>query len=223
MGLPEDNDAEFTVVMANFEKHQTRKDIQSMQYIRLATNIYMDEKFMMLTSLQRDIFFYLLTAAGRQMHRKDGELTGQLRTSVRAIAKQTQSKYTATRLAVSRLEEFHILKSYSRNVPVPRVEKSRVENTWDIEAIYNAYPRKDGKANGLKKLQKIIKSTEQFNEILNGAQKLKEFHEAKGTEQRFIPLFSTWVNAERWKDELSDANGATHTPRKKAWNEQPIW
>ena len=48
--LPESNNEEFTITIPNFYKHQTRKDIKSMQYIRISTDIYMDEKFMMLTS-----------------------------------------------------------------------------------------------------------------------------------------------------------------------------
>lgn len=69
------------------------------------------------------------------------------------------------------------------------------------EAVYARYPRKLGKADGIKKL--IVRLKGGLDPTLAG-QALDRFlahHKAKGTESDFLPYFSTWVgDLDDWLD-----------------------
>jgi hypothetical protein len=40
-------------------------------------------------------------------------------------------------------------------------------------------------------------------EIIDGAKRFADFCQSEGTEQRYIPHAATWLNNERWEDELT--------------------
>lgn len=75
-------------------------------------------------------------------------------------------------------------------------------DTPEFEAIWKAYPRKVGKGAARKAWAKARKVAS-FEEIASG---LAAFvASSTGTEQRFIPHPSTWLNEERWNDEQGHA------------------
>jgi hypothetical protein len=74
--------------------------------------------------------------------------------------------------------------------------------TFDLEQIYSAYPKKQGKKKGIEKLLKLIKTQEQFDLILQGAKSYSEYCSENNTDSKYIKQFSTWVNGEHWNDEL---------------------
>lgn len=76
----------------------------------------------------------------------------------------------------------------------------KVAVKFDLDKIYNAYPRKKGKAAGLKKLQSTIKTLEQYEAVMAGVERYAT--ECAGKEQQYIKHFSTWVNQEGWHDGL---------------------
>lgn len=73
---------------------------------------------------------------------------------------------------------------------------------FDLEYIYQHYPKKQGKKKGIEKLSKIIKTQDTFDLILQGAKKYSEYCAENNTESRYIKQFSTWVNGEHWNDEF---------------------
>jgi hypothetical protein len=70
--------------------------------------------------------------------------------------------------------------------------------------IYQAYPRKLGKARGLEALTKL--STEQLSTVLGRARAFAADCQRLRTATEYIPHFATWVRQRRWEDEQS-ANG----------------
>jgi hypothetical protein len=85
------------------------------------------------------------------------------------------------------------------NKKVKTKSSKRCVNEFDIAAIYAAYPRKVGKAAGIKKLQSIITEKETYDKILSCAQRYAR--ESAGGDLKYIKHFSTWVNQESWLDE----------------------
>ena len=111
--------------------------------------------------------------------------------------------------------------NHTRNLQVtskslaPRKEKKRIDknicvlesskrcvNKFNIDDIYAVYPRKQGKAAGVKKLNGLIKTQEQFDLILQGAKNYAKYVERSKTEKQYIKQFSSWVNQESWNDVL---------------------
>lgn len=74
------------------------------------------------------------------------------------------------------------------------------KNLFDL--FWENYPRKVGKKTAKKSFEKL--SAVQQKDALDGLEKYCEYWEAEGTEKQFIPHASTWLNQERWEDELED-------------------
>ncbi len=85
----------------------------------------------------------------------------------------------------------------------------------DLAAVYDAYPKKAGKAIGLKKLAAKLKSGGDYETILKAAHEMAQLW--RGQDMQFCPEFKTWVNQERWQDERQagpsrPSRGAGMTP-----------
>lgn len=107
----------------------------------------------------------------------------------------------------------------------PREEKSRAEQRgrdskekgggW-AERIYQAYPRKVAKPNGLKAIEKALRSV--APEVL--LQRTQEYaRQRDGTELEFTPHPATWFNQERYND-ISIASSAGSVPVIRAASER---
>ena len=93
-----------------------------------------------------------------------------------------------------------------RNFSTVRVEpqfllnsKETVENRYTnrFEDFWSAYPRREAKGQAFKAWRKAIKVHNQ-QMIIEAA---KRYGESYTGEYQFIPLASSWLNAERWLDE----------------------
>jgi hypothetical protein len=103
--------------------------------------------------------------------------------------------------------------NHTRNLQVktkslaPRKEKKRKEkniskkSNFDIDLIYAEYPKKVGKAAGIKKLHSAIKTQSDYDKVMCGVKQYKQFCLDENTDQKYIKQFSTWVNNECWNDE----------------------
>lgn len=82
----------------------------------------------------------------------------------------------------------------------PHCHKEIIEEKlkFDFEEIYKLYPRKLGKANGIKKLKSTIRTQSQFEELRRAVRNFITFHQRAGTGPTFIPYFSSFVSV--WTD-----------------------
>ena len=77
----------------------------------------------------------------------------------------------------------------------------------DLEAIYKLYPRKEGKAQGLKKLKADIKTPELEQKCLLALNNFINHHRSLGTDPKYMPHFKTWATS--WTDCLEEDYGKT--------------
>lgn len=77
---------------------------------------------------------------------------------------------------------------------------------FDFESVYREYPRKEGKSIGLKKLKALITTQEEFDTLLAGTKRFAYLSRAK--EPKYIPLFSTFVEQQRWLDSVTTPAGS---------------
>ena len=79
-------------------------------------------------------------------------------------------------------------------------EGKGTNNTASTDAgeIYALYPRKEGRADAIKAIEKAMRKTtvEVLKEAVSAFAKAKE-----GQETKFIPHPATWFNGERWLDD----------------------
>jgi phage replication O-like protein O len=77
--------------------------------------------------------------------------------------------------------------------------------------FWELYPNKKGKAKAKAIYQK---HATHHQDILKGLQAYLSYWKAKGTEMQYIPHPATWLNQERWTDELNDSKPVATTARK---------
>lgn len=94
------------------------------------------------------------------------------------------------------------LTTTNKNVKNIKNVKKYDQSHFDLDEIYNAYPKKVGKKKGLDKLKKKIRNQEDFDLILSGAKKYADHCDLNQTDKKYIKHFSTWVNQECWNDEI---------------------
>lgn len=68
----------------------------------------------------------------------------------------------------------------------------------DFEAIYRIYPRKEGKAYGMRNLIARVKDKETYDRVMKAAMNYAELCRVRGTEKQYIKMFGTFVN--NWTD-----------------------
>jgi len=83
----------------------------------------------------------------------------------------------------------------------PQGEKKRLEKQFN--EFWKSYPKKQGKKTAQRAYLKLKPSPELHKDILEALEKhimSQQWQEESG---KFIPLPTTWLNQERWNDELS--------------------
>lgn len=72
---------------------------------------------------------------------------------------------------------------------------------FDFAAIYAMYPRKVGKARGLKLCASKVKSEQKYQQLASAAQEMERLWSGATRDQlKFCPQFDTWVSKDRWLD-----------------------
>lgn len=74
------------------------------------------------------------------------------------------------------------------------------EKENNFEEFWKKYPRKIGKQKA--KLQ-YAKIQEQHEQVMEGLEKYLQYWQKKKTEMDFIPHPNTWLNQQRWQDEIT--------------------
>lgn len=87
---------------------------------------------------------------------------------------------------------------------------------FDFEFLYKKYPRKIGKASGMKKLKKIIKNNEQYSFFESCLDNYIAYIKREKIRPEFILHFSTFVN--RFKDYEPAETGLTHVVQPKDYS-----
>ena len=102
------------------------------------------------------------------------------------------------------------------NRPEPSVQNDRFDEWWEH------YPKKVGKGQARTAFRRALKKID-LDTLIDGTRQLAAHHQQAGTDKKFIPNPSTWLNGERWDDELIPADGE-RTPSVDevlSWNVTP--
>lgn len=85
-----------------------------------------------------------------------------------------------------------------------------------FSAFWQAYPRRIGKGAARVAFDKAIRFCDP-NEIIQAAIAYAAYCEEMGIEMQFRPHASTWLNQERWEDDLEAEKQATKQEKKHDW------
>jgi hypothetical protein len=70
--------------------------------------------------------------------------------------------------------------------------------TFDFEKVYERYPRKEGKTDGLKKCHIDIKSQEDYNALEKAVERYSKTCREERREKKYIKQFSSFMST--WRD-----------------------
>jgi hypothetical protein len=99
------------------------------------------------------------------------------------------------------------LKDYLRLVaPPPRAKPSPSTPKFLFQELYEIYPKKMGRAQGIKKCEREIRSPEEFQALKKAIENFSKFHRTRNTEAQYLPYFSTFMNF--WRDWLDPDVGS---------------
>ena len=106
-------------------------------------------------------------------------------------------------------------------IEVKSVNKKTKNNYSDEfeKEFWSIYPRRDSKKRAVEKYVSLRKSGVALDTIINGLKSYIKHWRLSGTEPSFIPMASTWLNQERYEDELlSESKTAKKLILKKNFN-----
>ena len=99
--------------------------------------------------------------------------------------------------------EIEIGKSKSKDKSLAHQKVSVVS---DFDAFWSAYPRKVGKGAASKSFDRAIMKTD-LKTMLDAIEAQKQSEQWRRDGGQFIPYPATWLNQERWADEVQSADG----------------
>ena len=102
------------------------------------------------------------------------------------------------------------LKAIERKAPpfIPLVPPSSSETAF--ADFWKAYPKKVGKRIAKKSYEKQCKEKGVTSAISTAIEKYKQLWKQQKTKKQFIPHASTWLNGQRWKDEIEIGASQTY-------------
>ena len=117
-----------------------------------------------------------------------------------------------------------------KNRNIEPEEESPIIPFSDFDQFWELYPLKLAKQKAEKSFNKAIKGGVTAKVIIDGVLAFVEFENRKGTQRKYLPHPTTWLNGERWNDDYTTDHASTdHTNRKTTQSErlnafgQAIW
>ena len=190
----------------NWDKYNARTDSVRPQWFKLDNSLATSQSFFELDCDQKWLWVTILSLVSQ----KNGDPIIWSSRYITAITKISPKRQDETidifekfvRLRVSRASAVRDSHLEERRGEEKRREESNAH--FDLESLYQKFPRKMGKAEGLKKLRKEIQSQDDFDAVAQAIDRFKAHHSQ--TDPKFIPYFSTFTTT--WKDWLDPNTGS---------------
>lgn len=190
----------------NWNEFQPRKDLKSLSWIRIQSDVFFSENFFYLDNNQKLLFFYVLTYAGKK---NSNQISLNLDFTIEKLKQKKQEIISG----IEKLESLGILtvvvsdSSRTNTDLCTTIRNDTIRNdtiryvttqAFDFESAYNLYPLKKGKTPGLKKLSRDIKTEADFENLQKAVFNYSEEIRLNNTPPQFIKHFSTFAN--QWLD-----------------------
>lgn len=94
-----------------------------------------------------------------------------------------------------------IVQPEDKNLPVESVNQGEM---W-FEMFWRAYPKHQDRKKAEQRFKRVCTSERKFREIMDGLE--RNLPVWAGRDKKYIPLPTTWLNGERWNDEINTETG----------------
>ena len=129
-------------------------------------------------------------------------------------ANESTSEANASNLEAIRNKEYRSMnKEYIK--PYSTIEEA-------FESFWNEYPNRKGKGKAREAFKKAIKKTG-ISTMVEAVRKQRQGSQWKKDEGRYIPYPATWLNQERWEDEVDTNGDGTGCPEEPGLQRLADW
>lgn len=90
----------------------------------------------------------------------------------------------------------------NKNIKNKRKRPVQNEPSLEWEKFWNAYPRKEKKKEAWVAFERLKCGNGMFETIMDKLEEFKQSDQWSREDGRYIPLASSWINGERWNDEI---------------------
>ncbi len=203
------------IEIMRWSKHQPRKDIKNPTWFAMSNRILEDSKIFGLIDAEWKALLYIFSQASQQ----NSAVVKLNLTHAKRVCDIAEKTIISTishlcDAGVTRmLRERYVSGTHAiRDTTLQDTTLHNNTNTadkppsvLDFEEVYKGYPRKEGKAGGLRIFNKVIKTQSDLANLYLAITKYREHHKTAGTERKFIKHFSTFMG--EWKDWLDPNHG----------------
>lgn len=219
------------IEVKNWEEYNPRSETKRPSWFRCENDLATSEKLFGLSCEQKWLWLVILSLLSKRngkaitwsssyVHAVSGVSPKVQDATIEIFEKIFDLHVTRTEACETRTDAYEIrtdscgtraLRTNERNERDETNELVRARaSVSDLEAVYQKYPRKMGKAPGMKRLKTQIATQEDLAELNRAMDAFVAFHRQKGTEAQFIPHFSTWTTS--WRDWLDPETGTADAP-----------
>lgn len=131
------------------------------------------------------------------------------------LHKRTKAKNPLYCEVVGDSENFQEVPGNSPLIEPNLTEEKIIEYKPSFDDFWILYPKKVSKNDAVKAWNKIKFDEELFNKVLSGLEKYKKSTNWLKDNGQFIPNCATWLNGERWNDEVDEAQTVMFGENKK--------
>lgn len=222
-------------IVKGFDKFNPRSDTKSSSWFRLENDWLQDGQVFDWNNDKRILWIYIVSLYSAKSRKGYGEIVPKIASLICKIPEKRILDYFnefEDAQLVEYTEKCHV-RDHQRNTSVTDVHESAPyertnertnvsekhmsdksdELVFDFESIYNAYPRKEGKTNGFKKLASEIKSIDDYNLLKEAVSNYA--NQVDGQDKKYIKLFSSFTSV--WRDyiEVEEFGDPAEIARRK--------
>lgn len=189
--------------ITKWEKYNPRNDRNNYSWFRFENSFFTDPEIFSLEPNAKFLLTFLFCEAS-----KNGNGEGKL--NIKMASALTGLTERGIKEHLQAIENTGVATIDNQKTPLTGNGTATNERTnerttsktevFDFESVYLNYPRKVGKAQGIKKCRSKIKTPEQYKKLCKAVDNYSQMCQSSQTEKKYIKHFSTFMNC--WEDFL---------------------
>ncbi len=199
---------QITVTISKWDKFNVRKDYTNPRWFAMSNRLLEDEDFLRFSAEEIKAWIYILSKASQKN-------CATVRLDVFHANQVCRIKPLLLKSTIKRLSDMGTISVQDSSdarthSALYREEQNKTENNktkhFDLELVYQKYPRRVGKQKGMDKLKAQIQTQKDFDDLTLALSHYVDHCRLKQTEEKFIKHFSTWVS--EWRDWIDPSTGS---------------
>lgn len=198
------------IEVINWSRYNPRKDHKHPRWFAFSNDFFNDPKFYSFTHSEIVGWIYILCMASKE----NSSMVKLYFDHMQYATKTTKAEITVLfkKLEKHQCIQVRVLGKYStlhyntiQNTNVQTAVRTIQPVQFDFNAVYQKYPRKQGKQLGIKRCLAQIKTQKSYDDLLLAIENYKKYLAQNKIEKQYVKMFSTFMTS--WKDYLDQDFG----------------